>query len=92
MLIYLGKGRLPWQGVDASNKRQRYEKSCEIKMTTKSKDLCSGLPVEYQLLVDYVKKLTFEERPNYDLLGDMFKEVMAAEDMDNDGVFDWIEE
>ena len=88
--MYLAKGRLPWQGVNASNKRQRYERICEIKLTTKSSDLCSGLPVEYQLYIDYVRKLAFEERPNYELLSGMFQEVMEAKGMANDGVFDWM--
>ena len=44
----------------------------QLKLTTKSSDLCSGLPIEYQLYIDYVRKLAFEERPNYELLRGMF--------------------
>ncbi len=36
VLIYLGKGRLPWQGIKATNKKQRYERICEVKMRTRS--------------------------------------------------------
>ena len=35
VLVYLGKGRLPWQGIKATNKKQRYERICEVKMRTR---------------------------------------------------------
>ncbi len=36
VLVYLGRGKLPWQGVQGTNKQQRYERICEIKLKTKS--------------------------------------------------------
>ena len=38
-------------------------------------DLCRGLAQEFQLYVEYVRKLAFEERPDYELLRGMFREA-----------------
>ena len=71
--MYLGKGRLPWQGLKCANKKQRYEMICERKMTVLFGDLCEGLPSEFQLYMEYTRGLSFEERPDYDLLRGMFR-------------------
>ena len=90
VLVYLGRGKLPWQGVKATNKQERYERIAEIKLRTKSSDLCRGLPQEFQLLMDYVHKLAYAERPDYKLLRGMFHEAMDAKGYRFDDVFDWL--
>lgn len=44
VLIYLVKGYLPWQGIKANNKQEKYHKIMEKKMTTPVEILCKGLP------------------------------------------------
>lgn len=66
VLVYLGKGRLPWQGIKGINKFHTYEKVCEAKARISTKDLCQGLPPEYHLFADYVRCLKFKERPKYE--------------------------
>ncbi len=78
VLTYFSRGRLPWQGLKASNKKQRYEKICEVKMSTSVASLCHGLMPELRLYLDYVRKLSFSERPDYALLRGMFLEVLEA--------------
>ena len=90
VLIYFSKGRLPWQGLKASNKKQRYEKICEVKQSTTVSQLCTGLMPELRLYLDYVRKLSFDERPDYSLLTGMFLEVLEGKDLENDGQFDWL--
>ncbi|KAJ3435258.1 casein kinase 1-like protein [Anaeramoeba flamelloides] len=46
MLIYFLKGKLPWQGLDAVNKKQKYERISNKKISTPVKTLCQGLPWE----------------------------------------------
>ena len=55
VIAYLHRGTLPWQGLRAPTKKQRYEMICETKMTTRSAELLRGLPHEYQLTMDYIK-------------------------------------
>ena len=46
-IIYLGKGRLPWQGIRAKNKNEKYQKILELKINTEIDELCKGLPGIY---------------------------------------------
>lgn len=44
VLVYFLKGKLPWQGVRANNKAEKYHKIMEKKMSTPIEYLCLGLP------------------------------------------------
>ncbi len=48
VLVYLVKGFLPWQGIKANNKQEKYHKIMEKKMTTPVEILCKGLPSTYK--------------------------------------------
>ena len=47
MLIYFLKGSLPWQGLKAATKNQKYEKILECKINTSLESLCKGVPGNY---------------------------------------------
>ena len=42
--IYFIKGKLPWQGISAQNKAEKYHKIMEKKMSIPVEYLCLGLP------------------------------------------------
>ncbi|CAD6185063.1 unnamed protein product [Caenorhabditis auriculariae] len=44
VFMYFNRGSLPWQGLKAVNKRQKYELISERKISTKIEDLCAGFP------------------------------------------------
>lgn len=44
VLMYFNRGALPWQGLKAATKRQKYERISEKKMSTTIDDLCKGYP------------------------------------------------
>lgn len=44
VLVYFLKGYLPWQGIKANNKQEKYHKIMEKKMTTPVEILCKSLP------------------------------------------------
>jgi len=44
VLVYFVKGKLPWQGVNAQNKAEKYHKIMEKKMATPVEHLCEALP------------------------------------------------
>ena len=46
VLIYLMKGKLPWQNIKAKTKHERYHKIMQTKMSTSSDVLCRYLPSE----------------------------------------------
>jgi hypothetical protein len=50
VLMYFNRGSLPWQGLKAATKKQKYEKISEKKMSTPVENLCK------------VRDVTFERR------------------------------
>lgn len=67
-MIYFFRGELPWQGLKAENKDDKYQKIFMKKENTNLQELCEGLPVEILQYMSYVKNLKFEEKPDYTYL------------------------
>lgn len=87
--MYFLRGSLPWQGLKAATNKQKYEKIGEKKQSTQVKDLCDGFPEEFGIYLNYVRKLGFEETPDYDFLRELFAKVMKNNNDVDDGVYDW---
>lgn len=52
--MYFNRGSLPWQGLKAATKRQKYERISEKKMSSSIEDLCKGYPgTLFYLLLNY---------------------------------------
>ncbi|KAG6868708.1 bifunctional choline kinase/ethanolamine kinase cki1 [Termitomyces sp. T159_Od127] len=89
VFMYFLRGSLPWQGLKAATNKQKYEKIGEKKQTTPIKELCDGFPEEFGIYLNYVRKLGFEETPDYDFLRELFAKVLKSSGEIEDGVFDW---
>ena len=63
--IYPDLGTLPWQGLRAATKQQKYERISEKKMATPIDVLCKGAPCEFATYLNYCRSLRFEEKPDY---------------------------
>ncbi|KAM0945738.1 putative protein kinase CK1-CK1-Pl family [Dioscorea sansibarensis] len=61
-LIFLLRGRLPWQGYQGENKGFLV---CKKKMATSPESLCCFCPHPFRQFVEYVVNLKFDEEPNY---------------------------
>ena len=48
IFIYFFKGILPWQGLRAKTKAQKYEKISEKKLSTPVDELCKGSPGKFR--------------------------------------------
>lgn len=48
VFMYFLRGSLPWQGLKAATKRQKYERISEKKMSTPIEELCKGFPCKYK--------------------------------------------
>ncbi|KAF4523796.1 hypothetical protein B566_EDAN013353 [Ephemera danica] len=75
VLMYFNRGSLPWQGLKAATKRQKYERISEKKMGTPIEELCKGYPAEFATYLYYCRSLRFEERPDYNYLRQMFRSL-----------------
>jgi len=89
VFMYFLRGSLPWQGLKAATNKQKYEKIGEKKQTTPIKELCEGFPEEFSIYLNYVRKLGFEETPDYDFLRELFAKVLKSSGDIEDGVYDW---
>ncbi|KAK9699826.1 hypothetical protein RND81_08G197900 [Saponaria officinalis] len=61
-LVFLLRGRLPWQGYQGENKGFLV---CKKKMATSPETLCCFCPQPFRQFVEYVVNLKFDEEPNY---------------------------
>ncbi|PWO01316.1 kinase-like protein [Tilletiopsis washingtonensis] len=88
VFMYFLRGGLPWQGLKAATNKQKYEKIGEKKQSTPIKELCEGFPEEFGIYLNYVRKLGFEETPDYDFLRELLGKALHGEV--DDGVYDWM--
>ena len=45
---------------------------------------------EFAIYMNYVRKLGFEEQPDYEFLRELFAKVMKSNGDHEDGMFDWV--
>ncbi|KNC48965.1 CK1/CK1 protein kinase [Thecamonas trahens ATCC 50062] len=89
VLLYLLRGSLPWQGLKAANKKQKYDKIRDKKLEVLVDDLCAGLPEEFVKYITYTRSLRFDERPDYDYCRIIFRDLFIREGYAYDYVYDW---
>ncbi|XP_077980011.1 casein kinase I-like isoform X3 [Glandiceps talaboti] len=89
MLMYYNLGSLPWQGLKAATKRQKYERISEKKMSTPIEILCKGFPSDFATYLNYVRSLGFEDKPDYSYLRQLFRNLFHRKGFTYDYVFDW---
>ncbi|KAH0937146.1 hypothetical protein HID58_004607 [Brassica napus] len=68
-LIFLLKGRLPWQGYQGDNKSFLVSKK---KMSTSAELMCCFCPPPFKLFLEAVTNMKFDEEPNYAKLISIF--------------------
>ncbi|RZC68408.1 hypothetical protein C5167_031733 [Papaver somniferum] len=89
VLMYFLRGSLPWQGLRAGTKKQKYEKISEKKVSTSIEALCRGYPSEFASYFHYCRSLRFDDKPDYAYLKRIFRELFIREGFQFDYVFDW---
>ena len=90
VLMYFAKGSLPWQGLRAKTKQEKYDAIKEKKMTTTIETLCQGQPEEFSMYLNACRKLQFDEKPDYGLLRKFFKDLFVRKGYEYDYVYDWL--
>ncbi|KRY79711.1 Casein kinase I isoform epsilon, partial [Trichinella pseudospiralis] len=89
VLIYFIRGSLPWQGLKAATKRQKYEKISEKKINVSVEQLCSGMPVAFLNYLQYCRGLGFSQSPEYAYFRQEFRNLAIRLGYEYDYVFDW---
>ena len=89
VLMYFCRGSLPWQGIRATSKKQKYKKIYEKKRDTSIGKLCEGYPIEFATYLNYARNLKFDESPDYTYLRALFRDLYKREGFADDSVYDW---
>ncbi|KFK42736.1 hypothetical protein AALP_AA1G033100 [Arabis alpina] len=89
VLMYFLKGSLPWQGLKAGTKKQKYDRISEKKVSTPIEVLCKNQPAEFVSYFQYCRSLRFEDKPDYSYLKRLFRDLFIREGYQFDYVFDW---
>lgn len=90
VLLYFLRGSLPWQGLKATSKRDKYCKITHTKMSVDLHALCAGLPQCFTVYMTYCRALHFGDPPNHSYLRGLFVEALQQQPKAQRNVFDWI--
>jgi serine/threonine protein kinase len=88
MLLYFLKGKLPWQGIPADNKHDKYAMIGKMKQECPITELCAGIPQVFHDYLSYARSLEFKEKPNYKYLHDLFVKSFTEQGFQWNG-YDW---
>jgi len=89
VIMYFCRGELPWQGMRAKTKKEKYQKIMEKKIATTPDELCKNYPEEFVVYFQYCRGLQFEEKPDYNYIRSLLKNVFDKFSYEYDFKYDW---
>lgn len=89
VLIYFLCGSLPWQRLDGRTKKQKFNRIFQRKARVPIAELCSSLPTEFHLFLEYTRNLAFDDTPDYHYLQTLLHDAFNHAGYVDDGFFDW---
>lgn len=91
IIVYLATGKLPWLGLEASSKKQKYSIIMEIKKDLNFKEFCFGLPEQFIEYFKYIRGLQFDETPDYSYIKGLISKAASSSNVKLDFNYDWEE-
>jgi len=89
VLLYAARGNLPWQTIRDEDRREKWTKVFDMKRNTRIEDLCENLPTVFITFMEKVRELTFEQRPNYEELRQLFITAYKQQNFVRKTKYDW---
>lgn len=89
VLIYAARGSVPWQTIRNDDRRKKWSQVYEMKRRISLEELCEGLPSCFISFMQYVRDLEFDERPDYQMLREMFQEAYQEANFTRSNRYDW---
>ena len=71
-------------------KKEKYEMIKSKKTEISLEELCQGIPHQFVEFMEMCRQVNFEERPDYDRMRTLFKELFYSLGFEYDYNFDWI--
>ncbi len=72
VLLYFLRGSLPWQGLPGRSKNEKYHNIKKKKVETSLDELCKNLAPEFKQFMEYCRKLSFTDDPDYTYIIKLF--------------------
>jgi len=82
VLLYFLKGTLPWQGLPGRSKAEKYANIKKKKKEITLEELCRDQPEEFREFMEYCRKLSFTQDPDYNYIINLFKGCMERNGFD----------
>jgi casein kinase 1 epsilon len=89
MIMYFLRGQMPWSGLAAKTKQEKFARIAEVKSNTNLDDLCAGHPACFKEYIVTTRALQYAERPNYTALRKAFRDAFDAAGYAEDYAYDW---
>jgi len=86
VLIEFLTGSLPWSNIQGS---RNFEKVRDMKKAYSNEKLVRGLPKEFLHVLNYIKTLKYETKPDYDYLHGLLLDLFNKSGGTDDTPFDW---
>ncbi|RMZ86962.1 hypothetical protein DV736_g5812, partial [Chaetothyriales sp. CBS 134916] len=86
MALYFLHGSLPWQGLQAANRQEKYKLVFERKKTIPVAELCHGMPAEFAAYMGYVREMDEQKKPDYKYLRQLFNRLFRRNGFEHDNV------
>ncbi|KAA6386615.1 MAG: putative Casein kinase 1, partial [Streblomastix strix] len=92
IIVYFLKGFLPWQGMRGATRKIRQDLIGQKKREMTSAELCSNMPDEIAMFVEYVRGLQFDENPDYARLRRYLRQAFVKEGFLYTRTMEWDQE
>lgn len=89
LLIYFLKGSLPWQGIQSHSAKGKINKIGLMKEELPLDKLCEGIPSAFKMFLQEVRRLDYDEEPNYSKYREFFRDLFIQQGEYYDCFFDW---
>jgi serine/threonine protein kinase len=83
VIVYLAKGRLPWQGIIVQPGQIHEDVVLRVKRATTVKTLCKGLPQPFVEFVEQIRCLGFRDKPDYKCLRSILEKCALPQTLPN---------
>lgn len=89
LLIYLARGKLPWQNLWHAEKQVIWRDVGRMKAEMNLDELCAELCPCFEAFMNRLRHIEYADRPPYDELKQMFLETMINLNIDPSTPYDW---
>ena len=91
VIIYLFNGSLPWSKIKFNTIYEGLTKIYAIRKKVSIENICSNMPKEFNIYMNYVNNLKYEQCPNYEYLRNLFLNILKKIGDANEQLFSWVD-